>query len=104
MDDMKQVLVAGLAVCASVMSVAAMADETVCKMGATIRRVEVAHQDNDAKKPCEVRYYKDTEKPGEAGQVLFAYKTNVSQCDSKAADFVQKLTSMGYNCQAPATM
>lgn len=88
------------AIVLSVFSVAAGADVTVCKMGETVRRVEVVHQEGDSSKPCEVKYHKDTEQPGADAQVLWKYNVEVAKCKEQADAFVQKLSSMGYNCAA----
>jgi hypothetical protein len=84
----------------ALVSVGATADITVCKMGETTRRVEVAHQDGDSSKPCEVKYHKDTEQPGVEAKVLWKYGVEVTKCKEQADAFVQKLTGMGYSCSA----
>lgn len=83
---------------ALVMAGAAQADVTVCKMGDNVRKVAVVHMDNDASKPCDVQYTKETELPGEPAKTLWHYSVEVDQCAVKAQGFVEKLSGMGWSC------
>jgi len=84
----------------ALVSVGAVADMTVCKMGDITRRVELSHQDGDSSKPCEAKYYKDTEQPGAEPQLLAKYNVEVAKCKEKTDALIQKLTGMGFNCAA----
>ena len=83
---------------ALVMAGAAHADVTVCKMGDAVRKVAVVHMDNDASKPCDVQYTKETEQPGEPAKTLWHYNVEVDQCAVKAQGLVDKLAGMGWSC------
>ncbi len=84
----------------AVISVGAMADVTVCKMGDVTRRIELTHQDGDASKPCEAKYYKDTEQPGSEPRVLAKYNVEVGKCKEHVDALIQKLSSSGFTCAA----
>ncbi len=71
-----------------------------CTMGELTRRVEVMHE-TGVTVPCEVHYYKDTEAPGDR-QVLWRAMSEEGYCESKATEFVAKLSSMGWDCGTSA--
>lgn len=78
-----------------------------CTNGNLTRRVEVAYT-GAGEVPCEVRYYKDSEAPGAAPQVLWSATNETGYCEAQARDFVAKLQGMGWTCSdegtsAPAT-
>lgn len=74
-----------------------------CTMGELTRRVEIVYE-TGVTVPCEVHYYKDTEAPGER-QVLWRAMSEEGYCEAKTAEFIAKLSGMGWNCStssAPA--
>lgn len=70
---------------------------TECKMGSKLRQIEVVHQDNDAKKACDVRY---TKEGADAVQKLWSYQNKTDQCAIKAQEFARRLTGFGWTCAA----
>ena len=69
-----------------------------CSVDELTRRVEVFYE-TGVTVPCEVHYYKDTEMPGER-QVLWRAQNEEGYCEARAAEFVEKLRSMGWTCWA----
>ena len=69
-----------------------------CSMGELTRRVEIFYE-TGVTVPCEVHYYKDNEMPGER-QVLWRAANEAGYCEAKAAEFIEKLEGMGWNCMA----
>lgn len=67
-----------------------------CSLDELTRRVEILSEPGMAV-PCEVHYYKDTEVPGE-DQVLWSAQNEAGYCESKTAEFVERLRSMGWTC------
>jgi hypothetical protein len=79
----------------------AAASETRCVRGDdAIRRVEVAAQDQDRGAPCEVVYWKDTERPG-VRTVLWSAETDADFCARKAEELVDTLEGGGWSCAGP---
>jgi hypothetical protein len=77
---------------------AAAASETRCVRGDdAIRRVEIAAQDPNRGVPCEVVYWKDTERPG-ARTVLWSAETDADFCARKAEELVDTLEGGGWSC------
>ena len=72
-----------------------------CTQGDLVRRVEIARE-TDAAVPCAVRYYKDTEAPGEGPQVLFNARNEVGYCEARAREFVARLETLGWTCASVA--
>ena len=71
-----------------------------CSHGDSQRRVEVIYETGGAM-PCEVRYHKDTEAPGEH-QVLWRAATEAGYCEARASEFITKLEGWGWSCGAGA--
>jgi hypothetical protein len=76
-----------------------LGSEFVCERGGAIRRVEIAVQDEAQQVPCEVVYWKDTERPG-VRDVLWNAQTDAGFCVRKAEDLVSRLEGGGWNCRA----
>ena len=70
---------------------------TACTNGKAKRLVELMPGDKVAKKACEVHYKKETEVPGH-DQVLWTSANDPAFCDTKAKEFVVKLSGMGWSC------
>ena len=68
----------------------------LCTNGDLQRRVEILYE-TGMTFPCEVHYYKDTEAPGEP-QVLWRAMNQAGYCEQKTADFIAKLTGLGWSC------
>ncbi len=77
--------------------VAVVADDVSCQFGDKTRRVEVHYSVPDQPVPCEVRYYKDTESPGEV-QVLWNAQNEPDYCEARAGEFVATLSGWGWSC------
>jgi hypothetical protein len=78
----------------------AAASETRCVRGDdAIRRVEIATQDQNRGAPCEVVYWKDTERPG-VRTVLWSAETDPDFCARKAEELVDRLEGGGWSCAA----
>jgi hypothetical protein len=78
----------------------AAASETRCVRGDdAIRRVEIAAQDQNSGVPCEVVYWKDTERPG-VRTVLWSAETDAEFCARKAEELVDTLEGGGWSCAA----
>lgn len=69
-----------------------------CSLADLTRRVEILAEPG-VSVPCEVHYYKDTENPGE-DQVLWSAQNEAGYCEARAAEFIERLRGMGWNCQA----
>jgi len=69
-----------------------------CSNGDLLRRVEVHYQAGGAM-PCEVRYFKDTEAPGEH-QVPWSAQSEAGYCEARAGEFVSKLEGWGWSCSS----
>jgi len=67
-----------------------------CSLDELTRRVEILSEPG-MPVPCEVHYYRDTESPGD-DQVLWRAQNEVGYCETRAAEFVEKLRSMGWTC------
>jgi len=65
-----------------------------CKQGSKERTVEVVYENKDGKAPCDVKYTKD----GEA-KSLWSARVDTKYCEDKAKEFVEKLKSLGLECQ-----
>ncbi|EGW55672.1 hypothetical protein [Candidatus Endoriftia persephone] len=68
-----------------------------CQNQGLERRVEVHYLEEKGYPPCEVRYYKDSEVPGEM-QVLWSAQAEGGYCEVKAEAFSQKLEGWGWSC------
>ena len=67
-----------------------------CSIDEVTRRVEVLSEPG-VSVPCEVHYYKVPEVPGE-DLVLWSAQNEAGYCEARAAEFVEKLRSMGWTC------
>ena len=72
-----------------------------CELQGLQRRVEIVYESNVAV-PCEVRYFKDTEAPGEQ-QVLWNAQNETGYCESHAEAFIEKLEGWGWDCNVVAS-
>ena len=70
-----------------------------CSHSDLVRRVEVVYTNPGSELPCEVHYYKDTEAPG-GSQILWSASNEIRYCETKAAEFIDKLRGWGWTCDA----
>ena len=75
-------------------AIAAENQATICKHGEKERKIEVVYPDG-TEAPCEVQYTKDT-----GMQVLWDAKTEIGYCEEKAAAYIEKQRSWGWQCEA----
>ena len=61
-------------------------------MGNAVRRVEIHYPLSPKTLPCEVIYYKDTEKPN-SPEVLWRAENDAGYCETQADAMVHNLTS-----------
>ena len=91
-------------VVASLLPLSALAqssDTFQCTMDGLTRRVEVVREGASGV-PCEVRYHKDTEAPGET-QVLWSASSEIGYCGAQAEGFIERLRGLGWTCGAGVT-
>ena len=70
-----------------------------CQYGELSRRVEVHYATPGQTVPCEVRYFKDTEDPGNA-QTLWNAQAESGYCEARAGEFIEILRGWGWTCTA----
>ena len=81
------------------MTASANSPNNKCGLQDLLRRVEVVYTTPGNEVPCEVHYHKDVEAPGEH-QVLWRAENEIGYCETKASQFVDKLTGWGWSCSA----
>jgi hypothetical protein len=94
---------AGLLAAAGV-AAPATGEEYHCRRNDLVRRVEVQFADDADRLPCQVVYWRDTERPGEK-QVPWHAENQIEFCTGKAREMVERLQSSGWSCdreQPPA--
>lgn len=74
-------------------------DSYRCTNGDQVRRVEIVYEMAGSPLPCEVRYHKDTEAPGQV-QSLWRATNEAGYCEAQTRDFVAKLEGWGWQCMA----
>lgn len=84
-----------------ILALAQQGDSYRCTAADQVRRVEIAYSMPGEQIPCEVRYYKDTEAPGEV-QTLWRADNLAGYCESQTAEFIGKLEGWGWQCTAGA--
>ncbi len=80
------------------MTVITEAQATVCKHDNSERKIEVVYPEG-SKTPCEVQYTKSS-----GMQVLWSAQGKEGYCEDKAAAFVEKQRSWGWQCEASETV
>ena len=65
------------------------------------RMVRVHYLEEDSQLPCEVRYYKPTERPHESYRVLWYARNTEGYCERKAELLVNRLRGWGWQCSEP---
>lgn len=66
--------------------------KTVCTFGTQQRIIEIVYT-GEGEVPCEVHYTKDT-----GSQILWQAQGEAGYCEEKAAAFIEKQRSWGWNC------
>ena len=74
-------------------------DRWECTMGGLLRRVEIFYEPGGLV-PCEVHYIKETEAPDSERQVLWRAENEAGYCEARMREFVQRLQSLGWQCDA----
>ena len=74
-------------------------DRFQCTMGGLLRRVEIFYEPGRLV-PCEVHYIKETEAPDAERQVLWSAQNETGYCEARTREFVQRLESLGWQCDA----
>jgi hypothetical protein len=74
-------------------------EEYHCRRGDLVRRVEVQFADDADRLPCEVVYWKDTERPGQP-QIPWKAENHLDFCTRKAQEMVDSLRGAGWTCGA----
>lgn len=75
------------------------ADPTECRLGDLTRSVEVVYSSPGQAVPCEVLYRKATEGTLET---LWRAANETGYCEARADEFLTKLESWGWTCEAAA--
>jgi len=68
-----------------------------CSHIGIVRRIEIEYETTTSTLPCSVNYFKDTEAPG-YNATLWRAEVSEGYCESKAAEFADKLRAMGWSC------
>ena len=76
---------------------ATQTNEYQCRRGELLRRVQLGGSPAGQPLPCEVVYWKDTERPG-SGQILWNATIDQQYCEDKASAFVEQLRGWGWRC------
>jgi hypothetical protein len=74
------------------------ASSWTCHKGQLIREVVVFYPEAPAPVPCKVFYAKRNENV--LPRALWEAKNTQHYCEQKAADFIEKLSSLGWRCSA----
>lgn len=90
---MRKFLLLGSLLAVSISASANDAVKYTCTMGNVERVIEVVYASADQLVPCTVSYTKD----GDA-QTLWSYESTEGQCEAKAAEFAEKQSGWGFNC------
>ena len=76
-------------------------EEYHCRRSDLVRRVEVQFADDADRLPCQVVYWRDTERPGEK-QIPWNAKNQVGFCTGKAREMVERLQRDRWTCEREA--
>lgn len=98
----RKLICASLAVLIPGMALGQAVTSYQCTFEQLQRRIEILSEPG-VSVPCEVHYYKDSEMPGEQ-QVLWTASTEAGFCEARTEEFIAKLQSWGWACNAGAAM
>ena len=91
------ILIALSLLAAPVLAAPAHGEEYHCRRNDLVRRVEVQFADDADRLPCQVVYWRDTERPGER-RVPWNADNELEFCTDKAREMVERLQSAGWAC------
>ncbi|MEM7079417.1 MAG: hypothetical protein AAF513_12385 [Pseudomonadota bacterium] len=94
----RQMLATVLLVVIGCLSSVAHAKPQSCSLGELTRNVSVIYNDPGQPVPCEVWYEKPTE--GVQAETLWQANNEAGYCEARAAEFVDKLTNLGWACNS----
>jgi hypothetical protein len=77
---------------------ATQTNEYQCRRDGLMRRVQLGGGTEGEAVPCEVVYWKDSERPG-VGQILWNATTDAQFCEDKARELVEQLRGWGWQCE-----
>jgi hypothetical protein len=75
----------------------AQSEEYHCRRDDVVRRIEVQYADAADRLPCQVVYWRDTERPGDQ-QIPWNAQNQVEFCIRKAREMAESLQSTGWTC------
>lgn len=81
----------------------AQSEEYHCRRGDLVRRIEVQFADDADRLPCQVVYWKDTERPGRP-RTPWNAENQLEFCSRKAREMVERLQSAGWTCDREAPL
>jgi hypothetical protein len=79
----------------------APSEEYHCRRDDVVRRIEVQYADDADRLPCQVIYWRDTERPGDR-QVPWNAQNQVEFCIRKAREMAEGLQRTGWTCDREA--
>jgi hypothetical protein len=85
------------ALASSVLVPLAVAEEFHCRLGSDVRRVELLLTDDQDRLPCQVLYWRGSDRAAEP-QILWRADFNLEFCFDKARDMIRDMQSAGWRC------
>ena len=95
------ILVASSVTAAVIMAASASSEEYHCRRDDVVRRIEVQYADDADRLPCQVVYWRDTERPGDK-QIPWNAQNQTEFCTRKAREMAEGLQSTGWTCERAA--
>jgi hypothetical protein len=80
-----------------VLAAPAHSDEYHCRRNDLVRRIEVQFADDADRLPCQVVYWRDTERPGEK-RIPWNANNEIDFCIQKAREMAGRLQDSGWTC------
>ena len=81
----------------------AQSEEYHCRRGDLVRRIEVRFADDADRLPCQVVYWRDTERPGQP-RIPWNAENQLEFCTQKARELVERLQRAGWACNREAPL
>lgn len=88
---------------APILAAPAQSEEYHCRRGDLLRRIEVQFADDADRLPCQVVYWRDTERPGQP-RIPWNAENQLEFCTQKAREMVERLQSAGWACDREAPL
>jgi hypothetical protein len=82
---------------APVLAPPASGEEYHCRRNDLVRRIEVQFADNADRLPCQVVYWRDSERPGEK-RIPWNANNDIAFCTQKAREMAERLQGSGWTC------